>query len=218
MGDRTIVLSLGTGEYFGLGPSATAIWEGLSTRRPAALTCRDAAAAFHTEIATVELGYAALLSTMIERGWIVENPAGPIPGRTRRKRLPRKALWPRFQAWGSLVAVAARIKVFGFAAGYQHAAAWADSATSVSTIPLVEAVAAFRAAENLFLSGRGPDDCLTRSLSLFVYLRQIGFPASHRIGVADSPFTAHAWVDCDGEAVVEAADRVSRFSVIASLP
>lgn len=53
----------------------------------------------------------------------------------------------------------------------------------------------------------GDTRCLTRSLVLTRLLAQRGIPAKLVIGARPSPeFLAHAWVECDGEAVLSAGD------------
>lgn len=74
---------------------------------------------------------------------------------------------------------------------------------------------AFVRAENFFLSRRSPDDCLLRSLALFRYLCWEGVPAEHVIGVQRIPFLAHAWVECDGRAMLDG--RVNGFTAIARM-
>lgn len=45
--------------------------------------------------------------------------------------------------------------------------------------------------------------CLEQSLTLYWLLRRARIPASFRIGVLPSQFAAHAWVEYDGEPVLE---------------
>jgi hypothetical protein len=53
----------------------------------------------------------------------------------------------------------------------------------------------------------GDTRCLTRSLVLTRLLAQRGIPAKLVIGARPAPqFLAHAWVECDGEAVLSPGD------------
>ncbi len=53
----------------------------------------------------------------------------------------------------------------------------------------------------------GDTRCLTRSLVLTRLLAQRGIPAKLVIGARPEPrFSAHAWVECDGEAVLSQGD------------
>jgi hypothetical protein len=61
----------------------------------------------------------------------------------------------------------------------------------------------FVRAETFLLSKLGNRDCLPRSLALFIYLRSLGHQVRHVIGVARFPFDAHAWVEKDGQPLLE---------------
>ena len=62
----------------------------------------------------------------------------------------------------------------------------------------------FVAGENLVPLRRAPKDCLPRSLALYRYLLGCGVSAEHVIGVQTRPFSAHAWVEQNGIALLEA--------------
>ncbi len=53
--------------------------------------------------------------------------------------------------------------------------------------------------------------CLEQSVALYYVLRRRGFPVALRIGVQPYPFQAHAWVELDGEPLLENADFVQKF-------
>ena len=63
--------------------------------------------------------------------------------------------------------------------------------------------------------GRGPwaSTCLTRSLVLYVLLRQHGHDPHLSVGVAgdSTSFVAHAWVTLGGVPLDEPVDRVARY-------
>jgi hypothetical protein len=80
------------------------------------------------------------------------------------------------------------------------------------------AVKAFVRAENLFWFRSEPNDCVPRSLALFRFLRSIGLPATHFIGVMRFPgFLMHAWVTGNEEPLLERADDIERFTIISRL-
>jgi hypothetical protein len=61
--------------------------------------------------------------------------------------------------------------------------------------------------------------CLSRSLALAWILRGRGIPALVRIGAAiGAPFSAHAWVECAGTPLNDAADVGERFATFSPLP
>ncbi len=63
--------------------------------------------------------------------------------------------------------------------------------------------------------GRGPwaSTCLTRSLVLYVLLRQHGYDPHLSVGVAGdaTSFVAHAWITLSGIPLAEPVDRVARY-------
>ncbi len=69
------------------------------------------------------------------------------------------------------------------------------------------ALAIFSKAENFFLSKRGQEDCLSRSLSLFRFLNRVNVAADHVIGVCRFPFRAHAWVEIGGQPALQGPVR-----------
>jgi hypothetical protein len=60
-----------------------------------------------------------------------------------------------------------------------------------------------------FFPGRAR--CLERSLALHVCLGWCGVQTTVRLGVQPYPFTAHAWVELDGEPVGDSKDCVALF-------
>jgi hypothetical protein len=60
-----------------------------------------------------------------------------------------------------------------------------------------------------FFPGRAR--CLERSLALHVCLGWCGVQTTVRLGVQPYPFTAHAWVELDGEPVGDSQDSVALF-------
>jgi hypothetical protein len=56
--------------------------------------------------------------------------------------------------------------------------------------------------------------CLEQSLALYLLLRRRGVPAVLRIGVRPYPFTAHAWVELDGEPLNEQEELVRHLMVM----
>lgn len=60
-----------------------------------------------------------------------------------------------------------------------------------------------------FFPGRAR--CLEQSLVLWTMLRRSGIDARLRLGVRPHPFEAHAWVELDGQAILEDPEKVARF-------
>lgn len=108
-----------------------------------------------------------------------------------------------------------------FEAAYRMAEV-AASRSHTSRVPLNTssfdtAMARFLLCESLFGSPDPARDCLGRSLSLFVYLRRLGFPAVHYIGIQSLPFAAHAWVAMNGEPLLDTRERLQKFAHISQI-
>jgi hypothetical protein len=220
--DRAILLCLHSGRYLGLDPMATLMWQGVVAHQSARCVCTAIAQRFQANLEDVTADYEALLATLRERGIVTALPAAHwrqprVPRPSWKTRLPGP-LW--LQAWYSLLVVSYKLRYGSFATGYQYAARRSHQCrvdTTRCAQRVQRALKSFGWAENFFLARPGLDDCLARSLSLFVFLRQLGLPAQHHIGVRGHPFTAHAWVTVEGEALLEPPEGVQRFAVLACL-
>ncbi len=82
-----------------------------------------------------------------------------------------------------------------------HTMAPPARATRGRSLEQVESVARRVALVGAFFPGRVA--CLEQSLTLYWLLLRARIPASFRIGVLPSQFAAHAWVEYDGEPVLE---------------
>ncbi len=61
----------------------------------------------------------------------------------------------------------------------------------------------------VFYPGRAR--CLEQSLALYVLLRRRGIPVDLRLGVQPYPFTAHAWLELNGNALNEHPEVIRQF-------
>lgn len=161
-----------------------------------------------------DAGITNLLAVLRRRGWLAEAAEVPSASSPAPCRPPR---YPRLYAYQCLVRAAWKLRRGGFAAAY----GWAQSSVCRAAAPpnaLPAAIAAFHRAEQLVLSRRGLDDCLPRSLALFVFLHRCGFQVRHRIGVRRYPFAAHAWVEYGATVLLDpAAAEDAGFVPLAAL-
>ena len=57
--------------------------------------------------------------------------------------------------------------------------------------------------------------CLPQALTMYTLLSWHGHPSCLHIGVASLPkFESHAWVECDGKAIIGGEKRLDRFAII----
>jgi|TARA_R100000501_G_scaffold15113_1_gene27441 hypothetical protein len=128
-------------------------------------------------------------------GWL--KGADDPPVRPRRLALPCRS--PLF----CLISAFALLRF----AGFQAALGWAERSAARpdegSRVALQRCLARFTRAEAFIPHGRGMLDCLPRSLALFGYLRAHHLPANFIIGVKRFPFQAHAWVEVDGQPLLQ---------------
>ncbi len=208
-----------------LDPVATQLWAALTGARdwPAA---RHALTARFDVDAEVLAGDCVAFATRCRAAGLLQPADAPAPPphppppppRPWRSRLPG-ALHALILLHGTARSLARH----GMAATYARAAtatpapAHTATAHTATATALGPALARFGMAENLFVSRRGPDDCLVRSLALFRFLRERGVPARHVIGVCRLPFQAHAWVEHDGRPLLDTQGSSTLFTPIAHL-
>ncbi len=191
-----VILDVSVGDYTILDRSQAMMWAALLAGGPL-----DAdAAAFASDCE-----HAGFLTT--------EDVAQPAAGRGTPLRLPR---WiPGWMpAAAALLAMRRAMRRGGFAKAYARLSAWHGGG---SMRPLDAALVDFRKAEALLPPGNGLRDCLPRSLALFAYLRRLGHPAEHVIGVQVYPFGAHAWVECHGRLLLDEAGFIAGYVPLARL-
>jgi transglutaminase superfamily protein len=155
-----------------------------------------------------------------ELGFLLDkNSIADVKMKVRSPRAHPSAI----NAWWSLVATALRLRLRGFEDTYdtydKRFGGIKSSTQSGQQSNLGVALSAFLRAENFIWLRSTPDDCLPRSLSLFRFLRSLGFEATHRIGGRRVPtLTIHAWVDLKGESLLEDDAALRDDTLIASLP
>lgn len=74
---------------------------------------------------------------------------------------------------------------------------------------------AYNALRSIYMQGRTAVDCLPRSIGLAACLRAQGIDADVCIGITQTPFAAHAWVEACGCILNETLARCSTYTVIA---
>ncbi len=183
---RIFIIDLRRGEYFGLDKAHADAWRALAIQ-----TNSD------QDISGANRDH--LLAAARARGWLAVSPEDHkhLPRSRRRKVSHLVHLFPPLGALMSLVRAYASMRVFGFEKTYT----WARSAAHYPTratsdhSQLESAKAVFLNAERFIISRWGMEDCLPRSLALFVFLRAMGFRVRHCIGIRCFPFAAHGWVE-----------------------
>ena len=217
-----VILDLERASYRVLDDVASAMWSALVGERRAVAVLAELTAAYDAPLAVLERDLERFGARCVAEGLLIARAeVAAVTGRhgdgdgdrhgdadrygdadrhgdAGRPRGPVR--WHWLAALRSLLTTNRCLAREGLGRAYERAA---GVPLGVPRIALARAAAAFLAAENVYVSRRGPDDCLGRSLALFAYLRAAGHPAEHVIGVRRIPFKAHAWVECAGDVVLD---------------
>jgi transglutaminase superfamily protein/coenzyme PQQ synthesis protein D (PqqD) len=200
-----VVLDLRTERYRILDDTASALWAALtSTDGIAASVCR-LAERYDVDDERVRADLEQFARRCVEEHLLERSGAAPAlrPGAPAPRR--GRAVGPRaLRALSALVGTQRALIREGFHRTYERYALLpvAEDATGADS-----ALAAFVAAENVFVARRAPNDCLVRSLALYRFLLSVGVPAEHVIGVRRFPFAAHAWVESGGASLLHEASH-----------
>lgn len=212
-----VILDLKASRYFLLEEVAAKMWDGIFCQRDRTAIVEEIVSEFAVDHRKVEEDFDNFVQSCMAKGFLrVGREEVLTPKRTRRTRRAAKRFLT-LRAWWSLVKTWTLLKLFGFQKLHdvaQSEAAIVREPQMMSGSELLRrAEAAFLLAENFFILKTAPQDCLPRSTALFLFLRRLGLPARHQIGVERYPMSMHAWVECDGRLVLDDPDA-ARMSVV----
>lgn len=219
--DRVAILDLRSESYFALDPIASLMWREFTLGHDRDERRRNLRYQFPDDVTRLELDLDVFENRCIESNWLVRAPWAP----TRvRQIFPTRGPAERLltvRAWSRLFRVTRSLSSRGFSWTYtavlQEAHAYTIRSCNQEQA-LVAAVTAFARAEEFFNLRTAPADCLPRSLALFQFMRGVGLPAEHCIGVRQFPFSAHAWTEFRGHVVHDDSQNQERYTVIARIP
>jgi len=219
-----IVLDLRSERYYVLDEVATAMWNALVEVGDRDGALERLRARYDVDTAELERDLEILIARLTAGGfarWVKSavdesDEKAPAP----HGLPPRRGAPFEVRAWSSLASTLRTLRREGFAAAYRRAALAAGTAATAAEVEslLARGLRAFARAENLFLMPKAPRDCFPRSIALFRFLRAIGVPVEHRIGVNRYPFAAHAWVEWNGRVLSDHPGSSRGFTTIARLP
>lgn len=212
----TVLLDLRTGSYVVLDRVATAMWEVLTSIPDPGSRIAELERRFDAPAARLEADLAEFAGSCMERGFLQAAPP-PRDAPPPRARPSRVALTLR--AWLSLLATTRSLAGRGFSETYRRYARrpLPECCREEMDALVARAERAFSRAENFFMLRNAPRDCLPRSLALYRFLRSVGVPAEHCIGVQRFPFEAHAWVEAGGRVVHDSRDFVGGYAELARI-
>ena len=118
--------------------------------------------------------------------------------------------------WSLLPLVAALLRLLDYPRTLRLLSRWSPAASPRVDLPQDSMSYALRLGRLARMAGRyvpTNGSCLRQSLLVWWLLRRKGMPAELRIGVrTQEGFTAHAWVEVDGQPVNDAPDVAERFA------
>ncbi len=118
--------------------------------------------------------------------------------------------------WSLLPLVAASLRLLDYPRTLRLLSRWSPAAPPRVDLPEDSMSYALRLGRLARMAGRyvpTNGSCLRQSLLVWWLLRRKGMPAELRIGVrTQEGFTAHAWVEVDGQPVNDAPDVAERFA------
>ena len=217
----TVIMDLNTEDYYVFNETATLFWS-LIIENDGDLMVGAQALKGNRQTATniLEKRLHTFFADCLEHGFLTQNR--PVVDQFESKGCFRSKSnrFLTLQAWWNLVLTAYYYRVNGFARTYNNYAQlrFDNSNENLDQI-LKSALASFLKAENLFWYNQAPRDCLPRSLALFRFLRSLGIQVIHYIGGRRFPgFTMHAWVEYNGNVVLDDSQQSMEYTVISSLP
>lgn len=194
VGGSTVLLDLKQNCYFSLDDIGSKVWRSLSaspTDRATLLSHFDSR--MHQQVDR-------FLDDALELGVLgLEKPSDSVTNRVYRG--PSSAMFGRWVLALRIIRWVSRVlEKYDFDEALARITCMLFSHNPPTT-DLDRAVSAFLFAENFFTHNNEPDDCLPRSLALWLFLNSVGVECEHRIGIKRYPrLMAHAWVEtqsCD---------------------
>jgi hypothetical protein len=217
-----VLLDLRTERYFICDETASTMWRLLDALGERAAVLAALAREYDgVDAALLARDFDGFTARLLRDGFVCRADARARPAppgadmRMRARARPSAA-----RAWWWLLRTALRLRRAGFAAAYR--AGIAMEAFPYGPAPsgdeLDAAVRAFERAENAFVLRNAPRDCFPRSIALFCFLRELGFPVQHRIGVTRYPFSAHAYVAFGERVLCDHHAQARARATIAAIP
>ncbi len=214
-----VILDLRNDAYFILDPVGTSMWHAMLASDDEAEITASLQDKYAVEASRMRNDLTLFRRRCITQGFLQENEPGRKAGVPERVAVgPQHFLF--FRAWWCLFRTSRVLHKNGLLHAYRTCADLPvpKGITAARDDLLRRSLAAFSRAENFFLLKQAPKDCMPRSLALFRFLRSVGLPVEHCIGVRRFPFFAHAWVEYRGDLVHDNPSWQTMFTTLARIP
>ena len=206
-----VILDLNTESYLVFDDVASGMWRVITGEADRDRSLAALADRYDVERERLEADLAEFARTCVHKGFLTDREEAAATGSFTSRR-PRGS--GVRAALASMLATRRALDRDGFRTTYERYAAL-PAGRDAGRLP--RALAAFERAENLFVAGRAPNDCLVRSLSLYRFLCTADVPAQHVIGVHRFPLQVHAWAEAGGEPVLDVRARGFGFTPLARI-
>jgi hypothetical protein len=209
-----VFLDLRTGTYHAMGSVAACMWDGIRRLEERSAIVQSLSDRYLVDPERLERDLDGFLQQLVSLGFL-ETPQANDDSKPLMCAPPPSVKRPlALRAWCCLWATVRSLRTRGFGDTY---CAYSHLQVATEGIGKESALTAFSRAENFFHIRTAPRDCLPRSLALFRFLRSVGIPAEHCIGVRRFPFMAHAWVECEGEVIHDNPSLRNGFTALARI-
>jgi Transglutaminase-like superfamily len=216
-----LVMDLQTSAFFVLDDDASRMWQQLQEAAGSVAAAKEALERGDDSARHLAGIFDGFIADCQMRGFL--HFGQPVRAQTvfrapRPRQAPRGPLLT-VRAWLSMLRMDIALRRYGFEAVYERLGQpGSGGARNVDSGKIAAARAAFLRAENFYVRRRAPNDCLPRSLALYVYMRDLGFPVLHCIGARRFPtFRSHAWVEYKREPILDQRAKIADYTVIASV-
>lgn len=218
-----VILDMIKEKYWMCDPVAARMWERMLSGESLEESAVKLADYYDEDLNTITSDLDAFLKRCHSESWLTESSSPEPARRSTRKtqgcdyinhRLALSTL-----AWWSLFETRRMLTTIGLYRTYENAKSIVGTSGKAveAKAKLQRGLSVFTFAENMFIARGSRGDCLPRSLALFKYLRRSGFPVRHIIGVRQHPFAAHAWVEHQGDVVLDDPIVQSRYTPLCQI-
>lgn len=216
----TTVLSLDRSVYVALNELAGGIWTQLVNGKTPEQIIQTLVSVYPDASANeIEKDVLTALSSFVRRELLrpahnlraVKHISKPRPSPSR-KSIPLDRPPSVLMCVGAIVACHVLVRMLGFRRTLELLPSTEHRIPAPESQSWLEQVSRrIRIADAIYPLGSA---CLERSLAALWFTRRAGLPTELRIGIQQLPFSAHAWVECNGTPFTDTADYLAQYRVL----
>lgn len=219
--EYTILLCLNSGAFLGLNGTAKIVWGSLITGSSVLETAQHLSSEYNVDLQRALVEVQIFLESCKEKSLIASMNSSTedrIP--TGKDRSP--SVKPSILRAAIIIFITrAKLRFSGFARAYwdtEFISEKHETKNDADINSIKNSLDVFLTAEGLLPYNRSHHDCLSRSLSLYRFLRTTGAPVRHHIGIREHPFESHSWVTFQSDPLLNDPRQLLNYKTIAELP